>query len=167
MLASHEIQPKVYVSVSPSIGPTPDGEVKIEVGATQFDILLESSGAEPEDQRLGYTVLCDLLATRMKQGAEQVMGCLLIDGDPDPDAFADGLIGMERPDGVFTPVLPLSRDQATQLVAKKSTLYDAVDPATAIIAVAASRKPITKAVAETALAELDELISRSTENSGA
>ena len=88
------------------------------------------------------------------------MGCLLINGEPDPDAFVDGLIGMERPDGVFTPVLPLSREQATEMLKKNATLFETVDPATALLEIAASRTPVTKAVAETALFEIDELISR-------
>lgn len=74
------------------------------------------------------------------------MGCLLIGGEPEVEAVAEGLVGMQRTDGVFTPVLPLSREQAAELLRNESTLYETVDPATAIISVAASRKPITKAV---------------------
>ena len=144
----------------PSTGPTREGEVDIDVGGTEFDILIESTDADPESQRLGYNVLCDLLETRLQQGANQVMGCLLIDGEPDPDAFVDGLTGMERPDGVFTPVLPLSREQATEMLEKNATLFETVDPATALLEIAASRTPVTKDVAETALSEIDELINR-------
>ena len=144
----------------PSIGPTREGEVDLQVGNIEFDVLLESTGPDLESQRLGYSALCDLLAERLKQGAGQVMGTLLINGDPDPEAFVTGLTGMKRSDGTFTPVLPVSRKQAELLHASESTLYEFMDPATAIIDIAASREPITKAVAETALDELDELVSR-------
>lgn len=144
----------------PAMGAIDAGEVDLQVGNVELNVLFESTDADPESQRLGYAMLCDLITKRLEQGAGQVIGSMLIDGDPDPDAFVEGLVAMERPDGVFTPVIPISRYQASELQANGSTLYELADPATALIEVAASRNPITKDVAETALSELDELISR-------
>ena len=129
------------------------------VGASRLDTIVEATGASTEDQLSGYAVTCDLLATRLKQGADQVFGCLLIAGDADPGALASALEGMTRPDGTFTPVLPLTADQVT-IVKDADDLFEFVDAATALIEVAASRTPATQAVAETALGEIDELVAR-------
>lgn len=136
-----------------------EAESQSDVGATRFDVVVESTGPSVEDQEAGYVSLCDILATRRKQGAGQVMGCLLIDGDPDANAFSSGLTGMNS-EGTFTPVIPLARDRASSLLAAEATLAELIDSSTALIEVAASRNPITSEVAATALAEIDELIER-------
>ena len=132
------------------------------VGAVTLDTVIEAVGGDAESQRLGYQVVCDLMATRLKQGAGQVLGCLLIDGEPDTGALVEGLNGMLRPDGTFTPVLPLSAAQAQSLVDADLALFDILDPATALLEVAASRPEKTELVAQDALEEIDELIARRT-----
>ena len=136
-----------------------EAESQSNVGATKFDVIVDSTGSSEQDQAAGYASLCDLLLTRRKQGVEQVMGCLLIDGEPDTQAFASGLAGMLT-DDTFTPVIPLDRDRASSLLGVESTLAELIDSSTALIEVAASRDPITPEVAATALAEIDELIER-------
>lgn len=136
-----------------------EAESQSDVGATSFDVVVESTGPSAEDQEAGYASLCDILATRRKQGVDQVMGCLLVDGEPDTAAFASGLSGMLT-GSTFTPVIPLSRDRASSLLGVETTLAELVDSSTALIEVAASRDPITSEVAATALAEIDELIER-------
>ena len=148
-------------------GVDPDGvaleaETATQVGAVGLVTLVEAVSGDADTQATGYSALCDLLATRLEQGADQVLGCLIINGDPDPDALAIGLDGMLRTDGTFTPVLPLSVVQATDLVASGTALFDVVDPAKALLEIAASRAPITKHVAMTALEEIDELVARHT-----
>jgi dihydrodipicolinate synthase/N-acetylneuraminate lyase len=141
-------------------GAVPEAEGSATVGAVGLDTVIEAASGDPESQVTGYRALCDLLATRLAQGVNQVFGCLLIDGDPDPTAYAAGLDAMIRGDGTFTPVLPLSAEQARQLVDADVALFDVVDPATALIEIGASRTPVTAAVAQTALDEIDELIAR-------
>ena len=136
-----------------------EAESQTNVGATKFDVIVDSTGSSEQDQAVGYASLCDLLLTRRKQGVEQVMGCLLIDGEPDTQAFASGLAGMLT-ESTFTPVIPLARDRASSLLSVESTLAELIDSSTALIEVAASRNPITPEVAATALAEIDELIER-------
>ena len=148
-------------------GVDPDGvalqaETATRVGAVDLVTLVEAVSGDADTQVTGYIALCDLLATRLEQGAGQVLGCLIINGDPDPDALAVGLDGMLRANGTFTPVLPLSVIQASDLVASGTVLLDVVDPATALLEIAASRSPRTKTVAMTALEEIDELVARHT-----
>lgn len=150
------------------VAETDPGGVALEaestnrVGAVVLDTLIEAASGDAKTQVVGYRTLCDLLATRLEQGADQVLGCLVIDGDPDPGALASGLDGMLRTNGTFTPVLPLSARQAHDLVDAGVSLFDVVDPATALIEVAASRTPPTLDVATTALAAIDELVLRHT-----
>ena len=139
------------------------GETTAQFGAAELVTVVEASGGDVETQTAAYADLCAVLDARLKVGARQVLGCLVIEGSPDPDAFLTGLDHMLRADGTFTPVLPLSIDQAAQIVNSGSTLLDVVDPATALIEVAASRKPPTHDAATTALEEIEELISRETE----
>ena len=141
-------------------GSVVEAEVDSQVGATEFDIIVESSGGAPDAQVSAFSAVCDLLDTRLNEGAGQVLGCLLVDGPVDAQAFATGLTGMTRPSDVFTPVLPLERDQAQALVDAGVSLFDLVDNATALVEVAASRSPVTTDVAETALSEIDELVAR-------
>lgn len=143
--------------------PATASEVDQKIGATEFDIVIESTEADPAIQRVAYSALCDLLSTRRAEGADQVMGCLLIEGDPDAAAFADGLATMVEAGGEFTPVMPLTADQARTLIENKVPLFEIVDDSVALVEVAASRHPVTPEVAETALEEIDELVAR-TEN---
>lgn len=158
-----DLRAALAVGVDPH-GAVPEAEYQIDVGAVGLDTVIEAASGDADTQVLGYLALCDLLATRLAEGADQVMGCLLIAGDPDPRAFASGLDRMLRADGTFTPVVPLSADQAQHLVDAGVTLFDIVDPATALVEIAASRSPATPAIAETALDEIDELIARHTES---
>ena len=138
-----------------------EAEEAIDVGATSFDVVIESSGAALDDQVENYGSLYDLLSTRLQQGKDQVLGCLIIDGEPEASAFARGLDGMARDSGDFTPVIPLARQRAQSLVAADGSLFELVDKATALIGIAADRNPITEDVAATALSEIDELVERS------
>ena len=144
----------------PSSGAVLEAEEHTDIGATSLDIVVESSGGSTNEQAAAYAALCDLLTTRLEQGSDQVMGCLLIDGDPTADAFATGLDGMQRAGGQFTPVIPLARDRAKQLVTANASLFDLVDKATALIQVAADHDPVTTEVAATALFEVEELVER-------
>ena len=157
-----ELSQQLAASLSdrPVDGSVVEAEVDSQVGATEFDIIVESSGGEPDAQVIAFSALCDLLNTRLNEGAGQVLGCVLVDGPVDAAAFATGLTGMTRPSGVFTPVLPLERDQAQALVDAGVSLFDVVDNATALVEVAASRSPVTTEVAQTALSEIDELVAR-------
>lgn len=139
-----------------------EAETATRVGAVDLVTVVEVASGDADTQAIGYSALCDLLATRLEQGADQVLGCLIVNGDPDPDALAVGLDGMLRTNGTFTPVLPLSVVQASDLVASGVVLLDVVDPATALLEIAASRSPLTKHVAMTALEEIDELVARHT-----
>ncbi len=141
-------------------GAVLEAETVTSIGSVTIDTLIEAASGDPDTQLLGYRALCDLLTTRLAEGADQVIGCLLIDGDPDPSAYASGLDGMTRADGSFTPVLPLSAEQAKSLVGASVKMSDIVDSATALIEIAASKTPLTKAIADTVLYEIDELIAR-------
>ena len=88
---------------------------------------------------------------------------MCIRDSPDAAAFADGLATMVGAGGEFTPVMPLTADQARTLIENKVPLFEIVDDSVALVEVAASRHPVTPEVAETALEEIDELVAR-TEN---
>jgi len=83
------------------------------------------------------------------------------DGDPDPRALVTALAGMNRPNGAFTPVLPLSAEQAGALAGAGVSLFDLVDSASSLIAIAADHVHPTAQTAETLLSKLDELVERS------
>ena len=91
--------------------PVIEAEEHLDVGAVSLDIVVEASGPSEAEQRIGFAAICDLLRTRLQQGSSQVLGCLLIDGEPNASAFASGLEGMRSEDG-FTPVIPVTRDRA-------------------------------------------------------
>lgn len=156
-------QMKVSLTEPPNDGPVLEAEVDVDVGASSLDIIVESVSGGSDEQVGAYGTLCDLLSTRLAQGSDQVLGCLLTEEPADAEAFAGALVAMERPNGVFTPVLPLDATQASDLIKANVLLLDLLDSATSLIEVAASRKPITRDVAETALSEIDELIARATE----
>ena len=99
------------------------------------------------------------MRTRRSQGNDQVLGCLLIDGEPLASAYASGLNGMQTGDE-FTPVIPLARERAHALLETDASLFELVDKSTALIEIASSRDSITDEVAATALMEIDELIER-------
>jgi hypothetical protein len=137
-------------------------DVLTRIGATSFEVVIDSSDLEGTDQATAYVVLLDLLATRTRQGAEQVLGCLLLSTTPDAEALVVGLVGMGPDTGVFAPIVPLSRTQAEALAAAGISLEEVIDDATSLIGIAADRTPITATIAETLLGELDELIYRRT-----
>lgn len=137
-------------------------DILTHIGATTLELIIDVSDLGGADQSEGYHVLCDLMATRIREGVDQVLGCLLFSTEPDAGALVDGLDGMRRDSGVFTPVIPLSRDQAEALVQANLGLFDLVDDATSLIGVAVDRRPPSRDLAETLLSELDELIDRRT-----
>jgi hypothetical protein len=143
-------------------GTIDETEVLTHVGSTSLEIVIEASDLQAGEQAGAYTVLCDLLETRLREGCSQVVGCLLFASEPDPTSLATGLIGMQRDSGVFTPVLPLSRLQAESLATTQTGLDWLLDDAASLIGIAADRHPITTETAETLLDEIDELIDRKT-----
>jgi hypothetical protein len=143
-------------------GTIDETEVLTHVGSASLEIVIEASDLQAGEQASAYTVLCDLLETRLREGCSQVVGCLLFASEPDAASLVTGLIGMQRDSGVFTPVLPLSRLQAESLAAARTGLDWLIDDAASLIGIAADRHPITTATAETLLDEIDELIDRKT-----
>ena len=139
-----------------------EAEQTTSFGATSLVTIVEASSGDTETQVQAYADICARLNTKLTEGANQVLGCIVIDGTPDPEAMLTGLDEMLRADGTFTPVLPLSADQAQAMVSSGIALFDVVDPATALLEVAASRSPITTEVATTALDEIDEVVARHT-----
>lgn len=146
-----------------TVGGTVDqAEVMTNVGLVGLDMIIESSDLEAEEQTDAYRVLNDLLITRLTEGADQVMGCLVFATDPDPSALASALhqVGGGDDNPRFAPILPLGRAQAETLAQAGMSIDTIIDAATDLIAVAADRRPPTVEDAETLLAELDELIDR-------
>lgn len=141
-------------------GTIDETEVLTHVGSASLEIVIEASDLEGNDQAVAYSVLCDLLATRLGEGCSQVVGCLLFATEPDAESLATGLEGMRRETGVFTPVLPLARSQAQDLADAGVSIDQLMDDASALVEIAADRHPITVSTAETLLAELDELVER-------
>ena len=150
------------VSGTNSTGVELQSETETSFGDAHLVTIVETAARDAETQIDAYTKVCALLDKRLTDGANQVLGFIVINGEPDPDALVTGLENMLRADGTFTPVLPLSEDQAIEIVSSGIGLLDIVDPATALIEIAASRSPITHDVAMTALQEIDELIERDT-----
>ena len=143
-------------------GVVEETDVLTRIGATSFEVVIDSSDLEGASQATAYVVLLDLLATRMRQGAEQVLGCLLFSTAPDAEALVVGLVGMGPDTGAFAPIVPLGRAQAEALAAAGIALEELIDDATSLIGVAADRNPINTSIAENLLGELDELIFRRT-----
>lgn len=139
-----------------------EAEQTTNFGAASLVTVIEASSGDAETQVQAYRDICARLNAKLTEGANQVLGCIVIDGTPDPEAMLTGLDEMLRADGTFTPVLPLSADQAQAMVSSGIALFDVVDPATALLEVAASRSPITHEVAMTALEEIDEVVARHT-----
>ena len=143
-------------------GTIDETEVLTHVGSVSLEFIIEASDLGGDEQAGAYTVLCDLLETRLREGCAQVVGCLLFATEPDPRSLITGLIAMKRDSGAFTPVLPLARSQAEALAASNLSHNGFIDDSAALIGIAADRQPITVATAETLLDELDELIERRT-----
>jgi hypothetical protein len=143
-------------------GTIDETEVLTHVGSVSLEIVIEASDLRGDDQAEAYIVLCDLLATRLREGCAQAFGCLLFSTEPDAGSLVTGLAGMRPESSVYTPVLPLARAQARALAEANVAIYDLLDDATALIGVAADQDPVTTATAETLLEELDELIDRRT-----
>ena len=143
-------------------GTVEESDISVRVGRTTVELVIELSDLEASDQAGAYLVLCDLLATRRTQGADQVVGCLVFVTEPDTDALVTALTGMTRDSEMFTPVLALSRTQAGLLATACTAGVEFIDDAVALIAVAADHQPPTSAVAQTLLDEVDELIDRRT-----
>jgi site-specific recombinase XerC len=80
-----------------------------------------------------------LLATRMREGADQVTGCLLFSTEPDAEALVVGLVEMGADTGVFAPVLPLGRAQAEALAEASIAIDELMDDAISLIGIAADR----------------------------
>lgn len=144
--------------------PVIEAEEHLDVGAVSLDIVVEASGPSEAEQRVGFAAICDVLRTRLQQGSSQVLGCLLIDGEPNASAFASGLEGMRSEDG-FTPVIPVTRDRARVMLDAQASLFEFVDRSTQLIDIAASQESITDEVSATALMEIDELVERSIDES--
>ena len=54
-------------------GVVEETDVLTRIGATSFEVVIDSSDLEATEQATAYVALRDLLATRMRQGAEQVL----------------------------------------------------------------------------------------------
>ena len=143
-------------------GTVDEADLVTQVGATSDEHIIKVSDVHGPAQSETYDVLCDLLATRVAQGIDQVLGCVVFDSEPDATALVSALTSMQR-SGVFTPVLPLSRAQATDLATTTVDMDAFLATATSLIAVAADRQPPTESVAVTLLDELAELVDRRTE----
>ena len=141
-------------------GTIDESDVVARVGSQAIEYVVEVSDLDGHDQEAAYAVLCDLLATRLTEGADQVLGCLVFASEPDAEALVGALDGMVRDDGVITPVLPLSRSQAEVVAEPGVSIDDFVDNATALIDIAADHRPPTAAASATLLSELDELVDR-------
>ncbi len=145
-----------------SAGTVEQVDVLAHVGKVEVSITIESSDLEGDDQGEAYSVLCDLLATRLNQGVDQVLGCLLFATEPNPRSLASALVGMHRGDAneVFTPVIALSRTQAESMAQAKISIDTVVEAATELIAAATVQASPSKEIAATLLSEIDELIYR-------
>lgn len=143
-------------------GTIDETEVLTHVGSVSLEIVIEASDLEGDDQAQAYTVLCDLLATRLHEGCAQVVGCLLFSTEPDAGSLVTGLARMRSASGVYSPVLPLARTQAESIAEASDAIDELFDDATSLIGVAADHDPVTILAAETLLEELDELIARRT-----
>ena len=141
-------------------GTIEESEVLTHVGSSSLEIVIEASDLDGGEQTGAYSVLCDLLETRLRQGCAQVVGCLLFASEPDPASLVSGLVGMRRESGTFTPVVPLARSQAEMLAGSSVDFDRLLDDAASLVGVAADRRSITNDTAQTLLDELDELIER-------
>lgn len=140
-------------------GTIAEDELVTRVGASSIVHLVEASDLDGADQQFAYSELCDLLASRLESGFDEVMGCIVFAATVDPRSFAATLTGMRHGDA-FTPVIPLGSDQARQLSSPHADTDAFADAATALIGVAASHASPTEVHAATLLDELDELVRR-------
>ena len=116
-------------------------DVYVPVGRSGFEVVVDATDATGDEQARAFTVLCDLLDHRHRSSDAEVIGLLLLPSDPEPRAVAAALVGMRRPDGTFTPVVPLAPDQARAIAKNVPDLYDLLQDAIALVAVAADRPP--------------------------
>jgi hypothetical protein len=56
-------------------GTIAEDELVTQVGVSSFVHLVEASDLDGSDQRFAYSELCDLLASRLERGFDEVMGC--------------------------------------------------------------------------------------------
>ncbi len=145
-----------------SAGTVEQVDVLAHVGNVGVRIIIESTDLEADAQEEAYSVLCDLLATRLEHGADQVLGCLLFATEPNAQSLSRALVGMHRGDlnEVFTPVIALSRTQAEAMAQAKVSIDTVVEAAIDLIAAATLRVSPSKEIAATLLSEIDELIYR-------
>ncbi len=149
-------------------GTVESADIFTRVGATCFEVIIDATDTEGEDQADAYRILCDLLETRLRNGpADEIFGCILFATEPTADGLAVGLTHMIRSDGQFAPVLPLGRDQAFAMASAATRMADFTDDAGALIETAAHHGSQTTGNAETLLADLDELIARRLTNDAA
>ncbi len=140
-------------------------DVYVPVGRTGFEVVVDATDATGEEQAQAMAVLCDLLDHRHRSSNAQVVGVLLLPSDPEPSAVAAALVGMRRSDGTFTPVVPLAADQAQAIARNGPDLYDLLQDAIALVAVAADRPGEDRAnAAGQLIEELATLIERSCTN---
>lgn len=137
-------------------GTIDEADLTEQIGALSVEHIIEASDLAGPDQSGAYLVLCDLLATRLSQGIDQVLGCLVFDTEPDAAALVPALMAMKRAEG-FTPVLPLSRVQASKLT-NASDLETFTANATLLLDVAADHEQPSEATSSTLLTEVAELI---------
>ena len=102
----------------------------VRIGKTCLEVVVEASDLTGVDQDDAYRVLCDLLETRLEGDADQVVGFLIFETDPDPEALVTGLSHMERANGAFVPVLALGQDQSRRMADASARFVDLVDDAT-------------------------------------
>jgi len=136
-------------------------DVLTYVGTVGLEIVIEVTDLSGQSQADAYQAMCDVLTIRLADAADQVFGFLAFPDEPDPDSLAVGLALM-LPGGSnsFTPILPLSRDNAVRLAESEDAIAYLVDDATSLIFIAADHDPPTSSVAETLLGQLDELVDR-------
>jgi hypothetical protein len=141
------------------LGTVETADIFTRVGATCLEVVIDATDTEGAEQAGAYETLCDLLDTRYTKGrADVVYGCMLFDGEPDPDALVVGITHMTRQNGRFVPVLPLGRDQAMLLASSPVDLADIAEQTVGLMAAIAGHP--TPEHARTLLTEIDELISR-------
>ena len=147
------------------LGVVETADVFVRIGKTCLEVVVEASDLHGVDQDDAYRVLCDLLETRLEGDADQVVGFLIFETDPDPEALGTGLGYMERANGAFVPVLALGQDQSRRMADASARFVDLVDDATVLLRRALDRKPHTAEDARSTLFELDELIERECDRS--
>ena len=112
------------------LGVVETADVFVRIGKTCLEVVVEASDLAGVDQHDAYRVLCDLLETRLEGDADQVVGFLIFETEPDPEALVTGLGHMERANGAFVPVLALGQQQSRRMADASARFVDLVDDAT-------------------------------------